>query len=201
MKQFPMIVVAAMLAAPFAAVAQNAPQAATIAATAPGKIAVTDAVQLQGKIKSIDKKTRSAVVVGANGVEVALALSDEVKNFSSVRVGDLVTLTYAQAVALELRKVANTGVRERVDSQATATSKPGENPAVGTVKTIRVVGDVVAVNPKAQTVTVRGVKRTLELVVKDPEQLKNIKVGDQIEGLFVEAMALEVTPATPAKKK
>lgn len=201
MKQFPLIVAAAILAAPLAAVAQNAPQAAVVAAAAPGKVAVTETVQLQGKIKSIDKKNRSAVIVGANGHEVVATLGDDAKNFSKVRVGDLVTLTYVQAIALELRKVANNGIRERVETQASATSKPGENPAAGVAKSLRVVGNVIAVNQKAQTVTVRGVKRTLELVVNDPAQLKEIKVGDQIEGLFVEAVALEVTPAAPAKKK
>lgn len=201
MKQFPLIVAAAILAAPLAAVAQNAPQAAVVAAAAPGKVAVTETVQLQGKIKSIDKKNRSAVIVGANGHEVVATLGDDAKNFSKVRVGDLVTLTYVQAIALELRKVANNGIRERVETQASATSKPGENPAAGVAKSLRVVGNVIAVNQKAQTVTIRGVKRTLELVVNDPAQLKEIKVGDQIEGLFVEAVALEVTPAAPAKKK
>lgn len=201
MKQFPLIVAAAILAAPLAAVAQNAPQAAVVAAAAPGKVAVTETVQLQGKIKSIDKKNRSAVIVGANGHEVVATLGDDAKNFSKVRVGDLVTLTYVQAIALELRKVANNGIRERVETQASATSKPGDNPAAGVAKSLRVVGNVIAINQKAQTVTVRGVKRTLELVVNDPAQLKEIKVGDQIEGLFVEAVALEVTPAAPAKKK
>lgn len=201
MKQFPLIVAAAILAAPLAAVAQNAPQAAVIAASAPGKVSVSETVQLQGKIKSIDKKSRSAVIVGANGQEVTATLGDDAKTFSKVRVGDLVTLTYVQAVALELRKVANNGIRERVETQANATSKPGENPAAGMAKSVRVVGNVIAVNQKAQTVTVRGVKRTLELVVNDLAQLKEIKVGDQIEGIFVEAVALEVTPAAPAKKK
>ncbi|MBK8524421.1 MAG: hypothetical protein IPL58_10125 [Betaproteobacteria bacterium] len=63
---------------------------------------------------------------------------------------------------------------------------------------MRVIADVVAVNPKAQTVTLRGPKRTLELVVKDPETLKNVKVGDQVEGVYTEAMALTVS--TGSKK-
>ena len=46
--------------------------------------------------------------------------------------------------------------------------------------------------------TVKGPKRTVELKVKDPEQLKLIAKGDQIEATFTEAMAISVTPA---KKK
>ena len=70
-------------------------------------------------------------------------------------------------------------------------SKPG----AAVEKTVQVIANVVAVNPKAQTVTLRGVKRTVELAVNDPAQLKEIKVGDQVEATYVEAVALEVTSA------
>ena len=57
------------------------------------------------------------------------------------------------------------------------------------------IANVVAVNPKAQTVTLRGPKRTIELAVNDPAQLKEIKVGNQVEALFTEAVAIEVSAA------
>ena len=55
---------------------------------------------------------------------------------------------------------------------------------------------MVAINPKAQTITLRGAQRTVELVVKDPAVLKAIKVGNQIEAVFTEAIGLEVTQAS-----
>jgi len=185
----------AVLAAPVAVIAQQAPQAAVVAASAPGKTAVGEAVQLQGKVTSIDKAKRVVVVTGPQGNHVSFNCGEEVRNFDQIRVGDLVTLTYAQALALELRKVANNGIRERVESEQAVRAKPGEKPGAAVEKTIQVVANVVAVNPKAQTVTLRGVKRTIELAVNDPAQLKEIKVGDQVEAKYVEAVALEVTAA------
>ena len=64
---------------------------------------------------------------------------------------------------------------------------------------MRVVADVVAINPKAQTVTLRGAKRTVEVEVKDAAMLKALKVGDQVDGIFTEAVALEVTAAEKRK--
>lgn len=183
---------------PMNSMAQNAPQGAVIAATAPGQAGVAEAVQLQGKIKSVNKKDRSVVIVGAQGNEIFMALGEEARNFDQIRVGDLVTLTYVQALALELRKVDKNAVRERVESQQAVRAKPGEKPAGAIERTVRVVADVVAVNPKARTVTLRGPKRTVELAVNDPEQFKDIKVGNQVEATYTEAMALEVTAA---KKK
>ena len=185
----------AVLATPVAVMAQQAPQAAVVAATAPGKAAVGEVIQLQGKVTSIDKAKRVVVVTGPQGNHINFNCGEEVRNFDQIRVGDLVTLTYAQALALELRKVANNGIRERVESEQVVRAKPGEKPGAAFEKTVQVTANVVAVNPKAQTVTLRGVKRTVELAVNDPAQLKDIKVGDQVEAKYVEAVALEVTAA------
>lgn len=199
MKRTMLLVAAAMLTAPFAAHAQNQPQSLTVVERAPGAGAVSEAMQLQGKIKSVDKKRRSVVIVGPNGNELQMNLSDEVRNFDQIRVGDLVTLTMMQAVALELRKVANNGVRERIERDNTVAAKPGEKPGVMVERSVQVVANVVAINPKAQTVTLRGAKRTLELAVGDPAMLQNVKVGDQVEGVYREAVALTVSAAPKGK--
>ena len=199
MKRTMLLVAAAMLTAPFAAHAQNQPQSLTVVERAPGAGAVSEALQLQGKIKSVDKKRRSVVIVGPNGNELQMNLSDEVRNFDQIRVGDLVTLTMMQAVALELRKVANNGVRERIERDNTVAAKPGEKPGVMVERSVQVVANVVAINPKAQTVTLRGAKRTLELAVSDPAMLQNVKVGDQDEGVYREAVALTVSAAPKGK--
>ncbi|MFA7292857.1 MAG: hypothetical protein WC023_11490 [Rhodocyclaceae bacterium] len=193
MKTISMLVAASLLSAPLFVQAQNQPQGAVIVEKAPGAGAVTEALQLQGKVKSIDKKARTVVVVGPNGNEIDFNLSEDVRNFEQIKVGDLVTLTFVQALALELRKTDKKEPRTRIDSDNTVTTKPGQKPGMATEKSVRVIADVVAVNPKAQTVTLRGPKRTLELAVNDPAILKNVKVGDQVEGVYTEAMALTVS--------
>lgn len=189
------LITAVALAAPLAAHAQAAPKAEVMVATAPGMAAAGEAVQLQGKVTSIDKANRVVVVTGATGNEVVFNLGEEVRNFDQIAMGDLVTLTYAQALILELRKVDNNGIRERTESQNVVRAEAGEKPAGAIERTVRVVANVVAVNPKAGLVTLRGQERTVELAVSDPAQLKNIKVGDQVEAVYTEAVAIEVTAA------
>lgn len=195
MKKVSLMLAAAVFIVPLATHAQNQPQAAVAVVKSPDGGVAAEAVQLQGKIKSVDKKARSVVIVGPNGNEIQMNLSDEVKNFDQIRKGDLVTLTMMHALALELRKVANSGIRERVDSESVRAAKPGEKPGVVVEKSVRVIANVVAVNAKAQTVTLRGPKRTLELALKDPSVLKDVKVGDQVEVDYVEAVALTVSAA------
>ncbi len=191
-KSVTVLLASSVLAFSLPAFAQNQPQGVVVVEKAPGAGAISEAVQLQGKVKSIDKKARQVVVVGPNGNEVVFTLGEDARNFNQIKVGNLVTLTYTQALALELRKTAPEGVK-RVDSEQAARTKAGEKPGVAVERTVNVMASVVAVNPKAQTVTLRGPKRTVELYINDPAQLQNINVGDFVEATYVEAIALTVT--------
>ncbi len=193
MKKLTLMLAASILAMPLAAVAQNQPQAVLVAEKGQGGGSITEAIQLQGKVKAINKKAREVVVIGPNGNEVLFTLGAEARNFDQIKVGDLVTLTYTQALALELRKMPNDGIAKRVDGEDGLRTKAGEKPGVVIENSVQVIANVVAVNPKAKTVTLRGPKRTVELTVDDPATLKNVKVGDQVEVAYVEAVALTVT--------
>ncbi len=68
---------------------------------------------------------------------------------------------------------------------------------------VTIIADVIAVDSKKQTVTLRGPSRVVDLKVRDPNQLKLVKVGDQVEATYTEAMAIAVEPApkpAPATK-
>ena len=196
MKKIIIPIAAAILSAPFVAMAQNAPQGAVMATKGPGEASVTEAVQLQGKVKSIDKQSRTVVVVGQQGKEVALTLGPDARNFDQIKVGDLVTLTYVQALALELHKSVNGGaLGQPITSEQSVRAKPGDKPAGAIERTVNVTANVIAVNQKTQMVTLKGPNRTVELKVKDPSMLKDIKVGNQVDATFTEAIGIEVTAA------
>ena len=188
-----LLLAAAVFATPLVSFAQSAPQAATVVAQSPGKIGEADAIQFQGKVKSINKKARTVTIVGPQGNQMVIPAGEDVKNFGQIRVGDLVTLTYVQAMVIELKKAANNGIRERVESENVTRAKAGEKPSGSIEKTVKIVANVVGLNPKAQTVTLRGPKRTVEVAVKDPAMLKDVAVGNQVEVTYVEGVALSVT--------
>jgi Cu/Ag efflux protein CusF len=60
---------------------------------------------------------------------------------------------------------------------------------------VRIVASVEAIDAKASKVTLRGPKRTVDLKVKDPANLKDVKVGDMVEAEFAEAFAIKVEKA------
>jgi Cu/Ag efflux protein CusF len=182
--------------------AQKKPEVAGDSAvlTAPGQGAAARMVSISASVEAIDTASRTLTLKGPKGNVVDLPAGPEVKNFDQIKVGDFVLVRYFESLALELKK--GSGIRERSERQASETAKPGAQPAAGAARQITVVADVVAVNAKTQTLTLRGPKRTVDLRLRDPEQIKLVKVGDQVEATYTEAVAVSVEPAPkPAAKK
>jgi Cu/Ag efflux protein CusF len=185
-------VAAAMIAAP--AIAQ---QGATVVGKGPGVVGVAQTASVTATITAIDAASRAITLKGPQGKETTVVAGPEVKNFAQLKVGDSVDLSFVESLVLELKKGGGKPVAWTVKEGAVG-AKPGEAPAGAAGRQVTVVGDVIGVDTAAKTVTVKGPQRTVELKVKDPEQLKLIAKGDQIEATFTEAMAISVTPA---KKK
>jgi Cu/Ag efflux protein CusF len=67
------------------------------------------------------------------------------------------------------------------------------------VKETHFIADVINVDAKKGVVTIKGAKgRIVDLKVKDKAVLKEIKVGDQVEGIYDQVLSLVVLP--PAGK-
>ena len=191
------ILLAALIAAvPVLASAQQPPQAATIVAKDKGAVAVADAIELPGTVTAVDKNTRAVTILGASGKVITVTAGPQVKNFNKIKIGDLVTLTYVSALALELKKGGGR-LRERIESEQTTAAKPGEKPSGSMSRTIKVIADVTAVDATAGTITLRGPQRSVDLVVKDKELLRDVRVGDQIFATYEELTVVSITPTPP----
>ena len=179
--------------------AQPAPTGGVATSSEPGKASMVGAVEVSAQVVAIDKAARTVTLKGPKGNVVDIVAGEQVKNFDQIKVGDLVVARYAQALTLELRKTKSAGGEAIVREEA-AKAKLGEKPAVAGARTVTLLADVVAVDPKASTITLKGPKgNEVTLNVQNPEQFKVVKKGDQVEVTYTEALALSVEPA-PAKK-
>jgi hypothetical protein len=169
----------------------------TVAGSAPGKVGVAETVKVTATIAAIDKATRDITLKGPKGNEVTLTAGPDVKNFDQLKVGDQVNVQYVEALTVELKKGGGMAVA-RTDSTGAAGAKPGDKPAGVVGRQVTIVADVVDVNPAKQSITLKGPKRTVDLVVADPAQFKLIAKGDQVEAKYTQALAITVEPA--AKK-
>jgi Cu/Ag efflux protein CusF len=171
----------------------------TTVATAPGKAMAVRTRSLTATVTEIDLAKRQVSLKGPKGDPVPMTVGPEVRNLDKVKVGDQVVVRYQEALSLALKKDGKE-LPSASETVGAARAQPGQAPGGGAVQQVEVTADVVAVDAKSQVVTLKGPQRTVELVVRDPAQFKLIKVGDQIQAVYAQALVLTVEAAPPVKK-
>ena len=170
-----------------------------VVASEPGKAAAVATVQATATVMAIDKATRTVTLKGPQRT-VDVVAGDEVKNFDQIKVGDTVNVTYVEALTLELKKTKGK-LDMKVETDAVR-AKPGATPGGAVGRQITALCDVVAVDPKKSTITLKGPRgNVMDLNVRNPEHFKVVKKGDQVEVVYTEAVALTLTPAAGGAKK
>lgn len=195
----------ALIATAFAATALAQQPSTTESAgisSEPGKAKAVRTVEISAKVVAIDKATRTVTLKGRQGIPVDVVAGDEVRNFDQIKLGDLVTVRYTEALALDLRKTRAAGGDVTV-SEGSTRAKPGERPAAAGERRITAIAEVVDVDPKKSTITLKGPRgNRVTLDVENPDQFKVVKKGDQVDVTYTEAVALSVEPASkPAPEK
>lgn len=188
----------ALILSPLAVSAQQPAVAEVMAAVGPGQFAGLLEARATLVVESIDKASRSIVLKNAKGEQMKVIAGDEIKNFDQIKTGDQVVTTYTQELMMTLKKGGG-ALRERIDSSQQGSAAAGQKPAAYEAKEVAFIADVQQVDLKKRIVTLRGAKKTVTLKIRDPEQLKLISKGDQVEGIFAEAVAVAVVPAKAKK--
>jgi len=176
------------------AIAQQAPAETKVMSSEPGKVTLASHTQAAALVTGIDKTTRTITLKGPKGKIFDVVAGDEIRNFDQIKVKDEVVVSYVQALTMEVRKGG--GLRERVEGADMARAQPGAKPGGAVGRYVTILADVIAVNKKKKTVTLKGPKgNVVELAVQNPDHFKVVKKGDQVEVDYVEALAISVEPA------
>jgi len=186
------------LALPALAQQAGGDTAATTMHTSPGKGTIVHKREMIATVEAVDAAKREVTLKGPKGNVVTLTVDPEVRNLAQVKVGDQLRVRYAEALSLTLKKGGKELPSSKSKSDAVR-APAGERPGGAVAEQLTVTADVIAVNHKTHGVTLKGPKQTVEIFVDDPKQLALIKVGDQVEAVYTQAVALTVEPVAPKK--
>ncbi len=186
MRAIRVVVLAAACAALSAAAQAPDFKGATVTSKGPGKGEVRRTGLVKAEVVSLDKLTRAITLKGPRGTVVEVMVDESVKNFEALKPGDFVSVRYVQALALELQKTGDAaGKPPQFSERATARGRE-----------VGAIAKVTAVDPKAKTVSLTGPRgNTVTLDVRNLRQAKALKVGDEVQVTYTEAVALSVEPA------
>lgn len=160
----------------------------------------SETIEKTGTIQSIDKDARRMVVKGG-GKTATLRVSDAVKNFDQLEVGDTVKLYYTESIAVSMATPGSAG--EATLDTMTATAEPGERPGVVDAEMLTVNVEFIAYNPNNHVATVKTLDGERFDVEVDPEMRDFAAArtsGEVIEVQMLSAIAVIVEPvAAPAQ--
>lgn len=155
--------------------------------TVPGEMKV-----VIGTVERIDLTARILTIKTATDYE-EITVPESVKNFSKVIVGDKLTLRYYDNVVLILKKPGDAAVVDRRTEAVT----PGAAGTSGTLAKQRTItATITAINEQAPSVSFKGQRGwTFTAPVRDRAALSTVKVGDQVEITWTEAVLVSLEPA------
>jgi acyl transferase domain-containing protein len=143
-------------------------------------------------VQAVDQATRVVTLKGSKGEVFDLKAGEEVRNLAQLKAGDQVTVKYYQSLAVEVMAPGK-GPGGTQAAAVVERAKPGEKPGGMIGEQVTVTAKVEAINKKKQTVTLKGPEGKVRIVkVANPNNLKGVKVGDDVVITLTEAVAISV---------
>ncbi len=162
-------------------------------------VVAADTVTLTAKVEAVDQAKRLVTLRGSQGGVVQVKVDPSVTRLNQVKVGDTVVVQYREAIAVE---IVRGGGAPGESVKVVGGPAPGDKPAGGVAEQVRVTAKVTAVDKAKGRVQLQGPKGQVQsFTVKDQNLLRDLKVGDDIQVVYTEALAIAVEPAKAAKKK
>ena len=163
-------------------------------AAAPTGEGIVAKVEVTAKVAKIDQTTREVTLKADDGQEYSFVASEEARNLDQVQVGDVVTITYAEAFVYEVQKGGQAADQGTV--VAGGRSAAGQKPAGAIARETRVTVLITAIDPTVPSVTFKGpAGNTRTIKVMHPEKLQGVSVGDTVDITYTEALAIKVEEA------
>jgi ribosomal 50S subunit-recycling heat shock protein len=172
------------------------PVLAQAPAAAPKGEVVIAAITVTATVTKIDYKTREVSIKTEDGQERSFVASEEVRNLAQVKVGDVITVDYAEALAYEVKKGGQ--AVSPATATAAARAEPGAKPAGVVAEQTTVTVLITAIDRKVPSVTFKGPGGNSKTIkVLRPEKLEGVSVGDTVEITYTEALAIKVATVPP----
>lgn len=143
-------------------------------------------------VEAIDLQKRVVTLKGPKGKVFDVTVGEEARNLPQVKVGDQVLVKYYESIALRLVKPGE-GVSGIQETESMSRAKKGEKPGGMIARQATLTATITAIDKKKQMVTLKGPDgKTVTVKAENPENLKKVKVGDQVEITYTEALAISV---------
>jgi Cu/Ag efflux protein CusF len=152
---------------------------------------ITESVTVKATIEAIDQTSKKVTLKGPKGNFVEVDASG-LPRFDQLKVGDVVTATYSESLAVHIRKPGEPAPPAASDTLTRREGAPGASASRQRTVTVTIQ----AIDPKTPSVTIKTADgRVLTFRVENPKNLEKVKVGDTVDVTYTEALLLKADPA------
>ena len=141
---------------------------------------MVEAVTASATVTAIDAAARTLTLKLPDGTTRAYKVDQAVRNFDQIKVGDQLKVTYAESVAIFVRKSSEQPAPGEVSTVQVAPK--GAKPGIIMTDTSEIIAKAEAIDYKKRTITLKGPEGNLATfkVDKSVKRFKNVKVGDDL---------------------
>jgi hypothetical protein len=144
-------------------------------------------------IEAIDSSRRQVTLKNQKGELTTITAGPDVKRFAELKVGDTVSATYYESVAVQVRRPG-----DPAPNPLGGGVTPGKGASPGGTAALQqtVTVTVQAIDRANQAVTGKNTDGSIvSFRVQNPKNLDIAKVGDTVDITYTQAMLVSVTPA------
>jgi len=149
-------------------------------------------------VEALDAPSRMITLKSPAGKSGTFHAGDQVRRFDEIRVGDTLVAQYSVGVLAEMREpTAEEKATPKMVEETTSRAPSSAPPAGALTRTLRVVTTVDAVDPQANTITLKGPQgNTMTAIVDDPSALNGVSVGKHVVATFREQLVVAIEPGS-----
>jgi len=146
-----------------------------------------DTITFKATIVAIDKENRMVTLRGPRGNDVAVHADERVQRFNELKVGDIITASYTQALAVRVRKPGTAAPPKQTDSVVRQPDNKGAT--IAREQNVTVV--IHEIDLTAPSVTAEGPQgRQYTFRVRERSEIQDLKVGDRVDVTYTEALLM-----------
>ena len=191
-------IVSLILGPGYIAWAQEASPAASPAEAKPDGMGSATVITAHGKIAKVNKAEKKVTLELPGGQEVTLNVQNPY-NLEAAKVGTPFVARYYEVVTIRKKRPGESVPTVSLKG-GIATAKPGGTPGAVSEVHGRVLVTVDAIDEANGTVTVKAADGTAETVkARNPQNLKRIKVGDELVVTVTRAIGITLQPESASK--
>jgi hypothetical protein len=157
-----------------------------------------ESVTVTGTVEAIERSSRKLTVKGPEGKLTTVTVPSDVKRFDALNIGDTITAKYYDNVILRKKAPGEKPVDTLTGS---LTPRSGAMPSGTAALQRAITATITAIDPAVPSISLSGPNKwAYTSKVADKAALAQLKVGDQLDITWTEAVLISAEPAAAKKK-